>query len=115
MLSLRWRDQFRFGGGYPEDPDDGYLRFAPKPADAPILWVHGDAPFRFQRWYGGKLPVGGDGDFKVFLGQPGLGRNSFCAAQEHFLPDGEWVRVTLIYRDGMSKEQRAVCELKERC
>ena len=27
MLSLRWRNQFRFGGGYSEDPDDGYLRF----------------------------------------------------------------------------------------
>ena len=80
-----------------------------------ILWVHGDAPFRFQRWYGGKLPVGGDGDFKVFLGQPGLGRSSFCAAQEHFLPDGESVQATLIYRDGMGKEQRLVCELKERC
>ena len=55
MLSLRWRDQFKFGGGYPEDPDDGYLRFAARPADAPILWVHGDAPFRFQRWYGSTL------------------------------------------------------------
>jgi len=115
MLSLQWRDQFRFGGGYPENPDDGYLRFAPKPADAPILWVHGDAPFRFQRWYGGKLTIGGDRDFKVFLGQPGLGRSSFCAAQEHFLPAGESVKATLIYRDAKNKEQRLVCELKERC
>jgi hypothetical protein len=115
MLGLRWRGQFRFGGGYPEDPEGGYLRFAARPADAPVVWVHGDAPFRFQRWYGGKLPVGGSEDFKVFLGQPGAGRSSFCAAQEHFLPPGEWVRATLLYRDGMGKEQRLVCELKERC
>jgi hypothetical protein len=115
MLSLRWRGGFRFGGGYPQDPEKGYLRFAPTPADAPVVWVHGDAPFRFQRWLGGKLPIGAAGDLKVFLGQPGSGRSSFCAAQEHFLPDGEWVRATLHYRDGMGKEQRLVCELKERC
>ena len=28
MLSLRWRGQFNFGGGYPEDPEGGYMRFA---------------------------------------------------------------------------------------
>jgi hypothetical protein len=115
MLGMRWRDQFTFGGGYPEDPDCGYMRFAAKPADAPVLWVNGDAPFRFQRWYGGKLPVGGAGDFKVFLGQPGVGRSSFCAFKQHFLPDREWVKATLIYRDGMGKERRLACELKERC
>ena len=115
MLGLRWRDQYRFGGGYPEDPEGGYLRFAAKPVDAPIIWVNGDAPFRFQRWYGGKLPIGGAEECKVFLGQPGVGRSSFCDAQEHFLPAGEWVRATLIYRDGKGKEQRLICELKERC
>jgi hypothetical protein len=115
MLAVHWRGKFRFGGGYPEDPETGYMKFAPRPADAPVLWVHGDGPFRFQRWYGGKLPVGGSEDFKVFLGQPGRGPNSFCAAQEHILPAGEWVRATLLYKDGMGKEQRLVCELRERC
>jgi hypothetical protein len=115
MLSLRWRGQYKFGGGYPEDPEPGYLHFAPAREKAPVVWVNGDAPFRFQRWYGGKLPIGGREDFKVFLGQPGSGRSSFCAAQEHILPQGEWVRATLVYQDGMGKEQRVVCELKERC
>jgi hypothetical protein len=115
MLSLRWRGQFKFGGGYPEDPEAGYMRFSAKAADAPVIWVHGDAPFRFQRWYGAKLVIGGASDLKVFLGQPGRGPNTFCAAQEHFLPAGEVVRATLIYTDGMGKEQRAACELKERC
>ena len=115
MIGMRWRDQFKFGGGYPEDPDGGYMRFAAKPADAPIMWVNGDDPFRFQRWYGGKLRVGEADDFKVFLGQPGVGRSSFCAFKEHFLPEGEWVKATLIYRDGKGKEQQLICELKERC
>ena len=54
-------------------------------------------------------------DLKVFLGQPGRGPATFCATQEHILLAGEVVRATLIYRDGMGKEQRSVCELKERC
>jgi hypothetical protein len=115
MLSLRWRGKLKFGGGYPEDPDAGYLRFAAQPKDAPVVWVHGDAPFRFQRWYGGKLPIGRSEDFKVFLGQPGRGPSTFAAAQEHFLPAGEFVLATLVYRDALGKEKRLVCELKERC
>jgi hypothetical protein len=115
MLGMRWRGRFTFGGGYPEDPDGGYMRFAATPADAPVLWVNGDAPLRFQRWYGGQLPVGGAGDVKVFLGQPAVGRSSFCAFKQHVLPDGEWVKATLVYRDGTGKERRLVCELKERC
>ena len=115
MLSLRWRGKLKFGGGYPEDPESGYMRFAAKPEDAPVVWVHGDGPFRFQRWYGGKLPIGGSEEFMVFLGQPGRGPSTFAAAQEHFLPPGEIVLATLIYRDTMGKEQRLVCELKERC
>ena len=73
------------------------------------------APFRFQRWYGGKLPIGGSEDFKVFLGQPGKGPSTFAAAKEHFLPEGEVVLATLVYRDTMGKEKRLACELKERC
>jgi hypothetical protein len=115
MLSLRWRGQFKLGGGYPEDPEAGYMRLAVKPADAPVVWVHGDGPFRFQRWSGGKLTVGEADDFKVFLGQPGRGPSSFCAAQEHILPKDEFVKATLVYRDGMGREQLLVCELKERC
>jgi hypothetical protein len=115
MLSLRWQGAFKLGGGYPQDPDAGYMQFAPKPADAPVIWVHGGGPFRFQRWYGAKLPIGREDDFKVFLGQPGRGRSAFCAAQEHILPAGETVLATLVYLDGAGKEQRLVCELKERC
>jgi hypothetical protein len=115
MVGVGWRGGFRFGGGYPEDPEAGYLRFAAKAADAPVLWMNGDGPFRFQRWYVDKLTIGAAGDFKVFLGQPGRGKSAFAAAQQHFLPAGEWVKATLIYSDGEGKEKRVVCELKERC
>jgi hypothetical protein len=115
MLSVRWRGKFGLGGGYPEDPDEGYLRFSNSPASAPVLWVSGDEPYHFQRWYGGKLTIGEAEDFKVFLGRPGVGKSAFCAAQEHILPAQEWVKATLIYKDGLGKEQRLVCELRERC
>jgi hypothetical protein len=115
MVGVGWRGKYRFGGGYPEDPEAGYLRFAAKAADAPVLWMNGDGPFRFQRWYVDKLPIGAAGDFKVFLGQTGRGKSAFCAAQQHILPAGEWVKATLIYSDGAGKERRVVCELKERC
>ncbi len=102
-------------GGYPQDPENGYLKLGEKPANAPVMWANGDRPFRFQRWYGGKLPIGGDEDFKVFIGQPGAGESSFWAAQVHFLPESEAVKATLIYRDAADKEHSLTCLLKERC
>jgi hypothetical protein len=115
MVSLSWRDRFKMGGGNPQESEDGYLQFGDKPANAPVMWVNGDGPFRFQRWYGGRLSMGGADDFKVFVGQRGAGTNAFWAFQEHFLPQSEAVKATLIYRDGMDKEHRVTCLLKERC
>ncbi len=116
MVSVVWRGRFKMGGGYPEDPDGGgYMKFGDKPASAPVMWANGDSPFRFQRWNSGKLPIGGEDDFKVFVGQPGAGASTFWAFQEHFLPESEGVRATLIYRDAQDKVRRVVCLLKERC
>jgi hypothetical protein len=115
MLGVQWRGKFRLGGGYPEEPEPGYMHFSPRPADAPVVWVYGDGPFRFQRWYGGRLPIGEAEEFRVFLGQPGRGRSAFCSTLGHILPEGGWVRATLVYRNGMGKERRLVCELRERC
>jgi hypothetical protein len=115
MVSITWRGRFKMGGGYPQDPDNGYMNFADKPARAPVMWADGDSPFQFQRWYSAKLPIGGEDDFKVFVGQPGVGPSSFWAFQEHFLPESEAVKATLIYRDAQDKEQRLTCLLKQRC
>jgi hypothetical protein len=115
MVSMKWRDGIKFGGGYPEDPDAGYLKFAAKPAAAPVLWINGDGPFRFQRWYSGKLTIGGADDFKVFVGQAGVGPSSFCAFQQHLLPDSEGVQATLICQDAQGKELRTVHRLNDRC
>ena len=78
-------------------------------------WANGENPFRFQRWYSGKLPIGGEDDFKVFVGHPGVGKSTFWSFQEHVLPDSEGVKATLIYRDSQDEERRAICLLKERC
>jgi hypothetical protein len=115
MLSLTWKGRLKMGGGYPQDPENGYMRLGDKAANAPLMWANGESPFRFQRWYGGKLPIGGEEDFKVFIGQPGAGANAFWAFQEHFLPEPEGVKATLIYHDVADKERRAVFLLKERC
>ena len=115
MVSVTWRGKRKMGGGYPEDPENGYLKFMDSPANAPVMWANGDEPYRFQRWYGGRLPIGGQEDFKVFVGQRGAGPNSFWAFQEHFLPESEGVQATLVYRDALDKEKRLTCLLKERC
>jgi hypothetical protein len=91
------------------------MKFAESPASAPVMWADGDSPFRFQRWYGGKLSIGGENDFKVFVGQPGLGQSTFWAFQVHFLPESECVQATLVFRDVHAKELRLTCLLKERC
>lgn len=115
MLRLMWRGELKFDGGYPEVPDEGYMRFAASPEEAPIVWINGDGPFRFQRWYSDTLRIGRADDFKVFLGQRGSGKNSFGSFQSHALPKDEPVLATLIYEDKDGKERRAQCELKERC
>jgi hypothetical protein len=115
MVSLTWRGRRKMGGGYPEEAENGYLKFGDSPTNAPAMWANGDEPFRFQRWYGRRLPIGGEEDFKVFVGQQGAGANSFWAFQEHFLPDSEGVQATLVYRDAEDNERRLTCLLKERC
>jgi hypothetical protein len=115
MIKLKWRDQRRMGGGYPQDPETGYLQFADSTAQAPVLCANGDGPFRFQRWYSGKLTIGGNDDFKVFVGQQGRGPNSFWAFQEHCLPEGEGVQATLVYTDAAGAQKKEVCQLMNKC
>ncbi len=115
MLSLRWRGQHKLGGGYPVDPDDGYMRFADSPEAAPVVWFNGDGPMRFQPWYDTELAIGGETTVKVFLGQEGVGASTFCAFQEYVLADGELVNATLIYTDTQGKQREATSHLDLRC
>ncbi len=117
MVKLDWKGKadLKLGGGYAPDGDSGYMRFAESQSEAPLVWLNGDGPFRFQRWYSEKMQVGGEGDLKLFLGQEGVGKHTFCAFQRHVLPEGEAVLATLVYVDNNGKEQRQLYELKERC
>jgi hypothetical protein len=65
MVSVAWRGRFKMGGGYPQDPEDGYLKLGDKPANAPVMWANGDSPFRFQRWHSGRSAIGDADDFKA--------------------------------------------------
>ena len=115
MISVMWRGELKFGGGYAPDPEYGYMRFASAPEQAPIVWINGDGPFRFQRWYSGELRIGSADDFKVFLGQQGVGEHSFASFQCHALPPDEPVLATLIYQDTDGAEHHLDYKLKERC
>jgi hypothetical protein len=115
MLSINWRGKYKLGGGYPVNPDDGYMRFGKSPQEAPIIWLNGDGPFRFQPWYNESLTIGGQTDMKFFLGQYGSGPSTFCAFQEHILPGGEFLVAKLIYTDQDGQQHEATSNLDRRC
>ena len=115
MVRLTWKGgKVKMAGGYPEDPGD-YLKLAGNQDEAPIVWFYGDGAFRFQRWYGGTLNIGAENDFKVFLGQQGIGLSSFCAIMHPFLSDEVPVLATLMYTDAEGREAVVKHELKQRC
>lgn len=115
MVHLTWKGgKVKMAGGYPEDPGD-YMKLAPKADEAPILWFYGDGLFRFQRWYGDTLTIGTENDFKVFLGQQGVGRSSFCAILHPFLTEDVPVLATLLCTDDKGREVVVKHELKQRC
>jgi hypothetical protein len=117
MIKLHWQGKVerKMGGGYAPQGDTGYMRFAESASEAPLVWFNGDGPFRFQRWYSDKLRIGGDDELKLFLGQEGVGKHTFCTFVGHVLPDDEPVQATLVYVDKEGKEQRQLYELKDRC
>ncbi|MBI3862845.1 MAG: hypothetical protein HY290_13225 [Planctomycetia bacterium] len=114
MFRMNWCDKVSVRGGYA--PASGpYTQFAATPAEAPILWPGADGSFSFQFWMLDTLHVGGSEEVRVFLGHRGIGKNTFCAVPDTFLPKDIPVIATLIYRDKEGKEQRARSELRERC
>jgi hypothetical protein len=115
MIRLRWRGERRMGGGYPVDPENGYMRFGESAEEAPVLWFNGDGPLQFQHWMSGRLRIGGQTDFKGFLGMNGIGESSFCAFQEHVLDEGAGARATLVYTNTAGEENELVFALDNKC
>lgn len=114
-LRLAWRGKNGFSGGYPVASRGGATPFGTTVKEAPVLWFNGDGPFRFQPWNGDKLTIGAADEFNVFVGQKGIGKNSFSSFSRHALPADDVVQATLIYQDHNGKEQRVIAKLKGRC
>jgi hypothetical protein len=114
MLALKWQGHEPMHGGYAETSGP-YARFAAAAADAPILWFDASGQFAFQRWGTNELTIGGESDLRVFMGHQGLGKNTFCAVSQDFLPRNVAVAATLIYTDDQGREQRQLNHFRERC
>jgi hypothetical protein len=116
MVSVKWRGKQKFGGGYTADPDkETYSRFANSPDKAPVLWLNGDGPFTFQRWYIEPLNIGRETDVKLFIGVPGLGTSTFCAFQIHALPEGEGIEGILHYSTTSGEQRQSTFALMNKC
>lgn len=115
MLKLNWQGREVMQGGYAEEAGP-YTQFATTAREAPILWFDASGEFSFQPWIMKKdLTIGGSADIRVFLGHQGIGKNTFCAVSQEFLPRGVSVHATLIYTDSEGREQRQTNEFSERC
>jgi hypothetical protein len=114
MLSMKWCGKVMVRGGYAPKPG-AYTEFAPSPEQAPVLWPAADGPLGFQFWMIEALPIGAATDVRLFVGHQGVGKSTFCAVPDTFLPEKVPVVATLIYRDKEGKEKKHVSELKERC
>jgi len=52
---------------------------------------------------------------KVFVGRRGSKRGAICSSDDKFLPPGEYVQATLIYKAVDGKRKRYEAKLTERC
>jgi hypothetical protein len=92
-----------------------YANFSTSPHSAPVLIPGHDRPFQFEHWMSGTLKRSEENDFKVFMGNIGSGRGTFCAVNDKFLPPDDYVVATLVYSDKSGAEKQARFELKKRC
>ena len=116
VVSVKWRGKQKFGGGYTDNPDkETYSQFARSPDKAPILWLNGDGPFTFQRWYTESLHIGHETDVKLFIGVPGVGQSTFCAFQVHPLLEGEAIQGILHYTTKNGEQRQSAFALLDKC
>jgi len=115
MLLLNWQGREQMAGGYAEEAGP-YTQFAKSMAEAPVLWFDASGQFSFQPWILERdFAIGDQKDVRVFLGHQGLGRNTFCAVSQDFLPKKVAVLATLIYTDNEGREQQLQNHFLERC
>jgi len=116
--SVRWRMHWRGGpitwGGYGPKRET-YAGFSEDPAEATVYVPGFDRPLEFEHWMSDELVAGESKDFKVFVGARGSVRGAFSCGDDEFLPEGEYLLATLIYRDLDGKTQRFQAKLRERC
>ena len=116
MVSVQWNGKQKFGGGYTANPnEETYSCFGSSPSKAPILWLNGDGPFTFQRWYTEPLHIGRETDVKLFIGVPGVGTSTFCAFQVHALPEGEGIEGVLHYNTSSGDKRQSSFALMNKC
>ncbi len=114
MVKATFNGELKLGGGYPVDPGT-YMKFGESRKQAPIVCFRPETKFQFQRWIERPLKIGGQTDFKVFLGWPGKGHSSFCSTLGHILPKQEIVIATLQYQDTTGETRTVECEFDQRC
>ncbi len=115
FLRMQWQGKQPLRGGYAEEAGP-YNQFAASPAQAPVLWFDASGQFSFQRWIWTKdLTIGGETDFPVFMGHRGVGKNTFAAVSQEFLPKDVPVLATLIYTDAEGRRRERLNEFLERC
>lgn len=115
MLRLNWQGREPIAGGFAEEAGP-YTQFAKSAAEAPILWFDASGQFSFYRWIWAKdLTIGDATDLRVFLGHEGLGKNTFCAVSQDFLPKKVAVLATLIYTDNEGRQREESNHFLERC
>jgi len=95
---MKWLGEKVCMGPYGSEPDQ-CIGCGSSPQSAPVLVPGHDRPFQFQHWMSAILRRDGENDFRVFMGNIGDGLGAFCAVTDQFLPAGEYVVATLIYRD----------------
>lgn len=115
FFRMKWRGEQPLRGGYAEEAGP-YARFADTAAEAPVFWFDASGRFSFQRWIWTKeLTIGEENDFPVFMGHHGLGKNTFTAVSQEFLPAKAPVLATLIYADKDGRRKERLNEFLERC
>ena len=112
--TMKWLGGEVTMGPYPTD-SDRYLNFSHSPETAPVFAPGNDGPFRFQHWLSGTLKRGGETDFKVFMGNPGSVPGGFSCVDDKFLPSGDYVVATVIYKDTAGRGRSERFDLKSRC